>query len=1154
MLSSTRPIAIHVMPARRSCGLALLAWIAVPGCYHLAVPPNVATTRPAKATTQLALMAEELQLLNRMTQLRNEGRSAQAIPLAERYADLERQRFGADSTDYATALCEESVYCRLAGMYARSETLCMKAMVIQKRLLGESNLDYAWSLDNLGMLYDAMGCYARAEQPFRQACDIRLKALGEQNALYAQCLDNLGVLFQHRGDFPQALEYVRKATEIRKLVLGERDTSYATSLNNLGVIYSLMGLYAQSEKLLVRSRDIRRELVGEAHPDYAVSLNNLAFLYDDMGDYAHAEPLYQQASEIMRKAKGEQHPDYATCLDNLGAFYAAMADYVRAEPLYRKSLKIRGAALGENHPDYATSLANLAGLYSDMDDDDRAEPLYIQALKIRLAVLGKDHPECADSWNTLAGLCAERGDYVSAEQMYQRALDIRRVTLGKHHRDYAASLNNLGYLYWKTGDYARAERFYRESMEIWREAVGEQHPYYAKSLSNLAYLDYERGDYAGAKTLFQKASEIQRASLGEHHPAYAACLSDLACLYRAMGDDAQAIRLALQTVAITARQTDQVAAVQSERQQLLSVNAEGGDANVLLTVSADEQSGEAYDAVLPIKGLVSLRQQEMRAVHGPAADPATAGLRADLRAASALLSRLSRASAVLPATRPAATELADARAALDQQSDRVEQFQRDLAAKDAVYRQSRERLHRTAAAGAAALPTDAVLVDVREYTPLWTAAQRKAGQPRVPRLAAFVVRHGQPVARVELGPTAPVEEQVEAWRRTFGAGTSGAEAGTKLRALIWQPLLDQARPQMVGATTVLLSPDGPLCRFPLAALPGNEPGTFLMEDVGVAVVPVPQLLPELANKLAESATGGLLLVGGVDFDASPGAATTRPAMTATTEPTVELAATAPPSVLALPRGGPQRHWPPLAGTRVEADDVGRAFERRFPSVRPTKLPGAAATKAAVRAALEHCRYAHLATHGYFAPADVPNALAPTTGPSASDRIDPFVSRGVTGFHPGLLSGLCFAGANREPKDGEEDGILTALEAEELDLSGLDLAVLSACQTGLGQSAGGEGLLGLQRAFAVAGARTTIATLWTIDDAATAALMGRFYDNLWGQHMGKLAALREAQLWMLKQARDGTGPARGLDGAGAATRPARPSAYLWAGFVLSGDWR
>jgi CHAT domain-containing protein len=125
-----------------------------------------------------------------------------------------------------------------------------------------------------------------------------------------------------------------------------------------------------------------------------------------------------------------------------------------------------------------------------------------------------------------------------------------------------------------------------------------------------------------------------------------------------------------------------------------------------------------------------------------------------------------------------------------------------------------------------------------------------------------------------------------------------------------------------------------------------------------------------------------------------------------------------------------------------------------------------------------------------------------------------------------------------------------LEVAVLDLRNVELATLSACETGLGRAAGGEGLLGLQRAFQVAGVHSTVATLWKINDDASRSLMIDFYENLWEKKMSRVEALRQAQLTMLNE-----GVHRGLE---KVDRPAdakkRLSPFYWAAFVLSGDWR
>jgi CHAT domain-containing protein len=205
-----------------------------------------------------------------------------------------------------------------------------------------------------------------------------------------------------------------------------------------------------------------------------------------------------------------------------------------------------------------------------------------------------------------------------------------------------------------------------------------------------------------------------------------------------------------------------------------------------------------------------------------------------------------------------------------------------------------------------------------------------------------------------------------------------------------------------------------------------------------------------------------------------------------------------------------------------------------------------------------CDYLHFSTHGFFAPPEIRSALSARVTAEQIGGAELLTRQDVAGFHPGLLSGLVLAGANRPPEEGADDGILTALEVAEMDLSRVRLATLSACETGLGESAGGEGLLGLQRSFQIAGARSVVAGLWKVPDRATQVLMARFYDNLWQRKLGTAEALAEAQRWMIREGSKQPDIRRGLElddepQPAAADNGALPP-YYWAAFVLSGDWR
>ena len=135
-------------------------------------------------------------------------------------------------------------------------------------------------------------------------------------------------------------------------------------------------------------------------------------------------------------------------------------------------------------------------------------------------------------------------------------------------------------------------------------------------------------------------------------------------------------------------------------------------------------------------------------------------------------------------------------------------------------------------------------------------------------------------------------------------------------------------------------------------------------------------------------------------------------------------------------------------------------------------------------------------------------------------------------NPLLRSGLALAGANLRT-GREDDGILTALEASDLNLWGTKLVVLSACDTGVGVARNGEGVYGLRRALVLAGSETQVMSLWPVSDYATQRLMKAYYARL-KQGKGRGEALRSVKLEMLRQ--------QGLE-----------HPFYWASFIQSGKW-
>ena len=234
-------------------------------------------------------------------------------------------------------------------------------------------------------------------------------------------------------------------------------------------------------------------------------------------------------------------------------------------------------------------------------------------------------------------------------------------------------------------------------------------------------------------------------------------------------------------------------------------------------------------------------------------------------------------------------------------------------------------------------------------------------------------------------------------------------------------------------------------------------------------------------------------------------------------------------------------WVPLPFTEIESQRVFRLHQDTLGGdAGRLLLVGAEATEERLKHELQRHSLVHLATHGFFNPEGERSLWEAALAAGEEERAGLLTEgRRLFGEHPGLLSGLVCAGVHSEVPEGRDDGFLTAEEVGWLDLSGVELLVLSACETALGRPRSGEGLMGLRRACRAAGAKTVISSLWSLRDESTARLMEAFYGNLLGRGMGRLESLREAQLTMLEENRRQYG---------------EPLPGTWGAFVLSGEWR
>ena len=432
---------------------------------------------------------------------------------------------------------------------------------------------------------------------------------------------------------------------------------------------------------------------------------------------------------------------------------------------------------------------------------------------------------------------------------------------------------------------------------------------------------------------------------------------------------------------------------------------------------------------------------------------------------------------------------------------------------------------------AAALPEASALVEFIRFNVFDFRAIVSRGDSawRPAHYLAFILHAAKPddVDLINLGEAEPIDRMVGAFRASITGGdrnlifvappaASQTSDGSDLRTAVFDRLL----PALATCTRLFLAPDGDLNRLPFDAMPLDN-GRRIIDEYRISYVSVGRDVLRFAaneNRPAKEP----MVVADPEFDLTPLAHQIKEAAPLGTD----LAAQ-PTSgdVLVLQKMpatvGSQRsevahlsrdfdfaafHFPRLPGTRAEGEEIAALL-----GVQPHL--GASALEAQLKA-LHSPRVLHIATHGFFLPnqgVDLKKSLL-SIGQGPWGRFSP-----ANLENPLLRSGLALAGANTwlqgQPMLEEaEDGLLTAEDVTGLDLLDTDLVVLSACETGLGDVHAGEGVFGLRRAFALAGAKTLVMSLWKVPDQYTKDLMVDFYKRfLIGR--GSAEALREAQLMM-----------------------------------------
>ncbi len=949
----------------------------------------------------------------------------------------------------------------------------------------------------------------QAIEAARRAHEYAEATLGADDPLLASVFDIVGGIYSLYGEPDRAEALIRRGLTMRERAKDPDDRAVARSLTMLARVLANKGNFRDADAALQRALALSERALGPEHILVAFILAQIAELDMDKGDYTGAARRLERVVAIQkRNAGGPDDPKLAnaipTALADLGKAYGAAGDYARAMPVLDQALADMQKAEGAESNDLSAVALAQANLYESMGDYTRAEAQYRRILASLEKAHDPGHQKLATALNGLASCHVRKGNGAQAAQLYQQALHIMEKAFGPDHPDVAHLLISLAFCRMEVNDLSGAEQLFKRGLAVIERSYGKEHYQVAEPLYGLARVSRWKGEFALALALGERVRQIVGKTLNSKHIYWAGYLDQFAKFYWAVGDIEHAKALQAEARSIEDHRLSLTLTTGSERQKKAYVDmlASAIPSSISLHLDAvpfdTEAARTALAALLRRKGLVLDAEREGFASLRNHLTPEARTLQEEQAAVRTQLANQVNQGPGRLAAEKYRTHLAE----LEAEADRLEEVISSQSAQFRVENQpvSLEQIQQV-------LPESSALIEVALYRS-YNAASRKAADEWGKRhYAAYVLfPKGEP-KWAELGEAQPIDQAIDALRAALRKPASRPlSRGRRSRQTDVDPttgvgvnparILDELvmRPirKLLGETrTVFFSPDGALNLIPLGALV-DENGRALIEDYHITYLTSGRDLLRL--QLEHDAKGQSVVLADPDF----GAAGAKSKQGISPDRGRRSAK--------INRG--TLHFGPLLGTQP--------------------LTRAHATETALKQ-VHQPSVLHIATHGFFLP-DQPQEPSP---PSYQGWDDSLPAPAPRTENPLLRSGLALAGANTL-QSGNEDGLLTALEASGLDLWGTQLVVLSACETGVGKVQIGEGVYGLRRALVNAGAQTQVMSLWKVDDAATRDLMTDYYRRL-NAGEGRSEALRQAQLTMLHSKHQN-------------------DPYYWASFIVSGDWR
>lgn len=919
--------------------------------------------------------------------------------------------------------------------------------------------------------YDAYDQYKDALEMTKKATEMSLTRYGKEDLRYGLQLSKIAELQLKIGQYKEAESNMKTASKIIKQESTKKSVEYADALSLMAKVYATLGNYDEAEDALSNIQKFYRKNNEEGDlTARAKSLEELAFLYIRNGDYVETEELLTKIISQKEQKFGKNHRQLMQPYNQIGNLYLVQGDYTQAQKYFQKAEEISKKIFGENSLKTVECYVFSAKYNAYIGDYHKAEKILLNVIDLQKTLLNENHVELGKSYQELAMVkfYDDAGkNMAESEILLTQARKIMQSNFDDKHPLYADVMKNMGEIALAQKKYDKGLNYLEIANAIWLEKLQKRNIYSASVYMIMGDIYAKKKDFSEAKNRYQKAETIYKKILNEKHPDYVRVQSKMAQMFFANKDYKKANEL----MEITTQNYLDFVKIYfpalSEREKAkfwAKMQPDLEFFNNLVITQAEKRPellGKLYNLRLATKALLLNSSQKMRKKILSSKDE-------NLIQKFHLWAKKSEEFNAILSFSP--EQLQEKQLNPQALQDEIEKLEKELSEQSEDFANSQDKTQFTWEQIKDRLDKNEFAVETIRY--------RLFDQNFVDSVYyAFLVISPETKRNPKLILMQNGNKMEKNYLPFYQDFIKHKQDDEESYNRFWSPLAKNFE----KATTVYFSPDGLYNQLNPETLRIDE-NNFVIDKYNVRFVSnIKDLLSlqtrkerrknrkkskENIEKIDKNEFSKNALLCGNPTFYSQGFSKTK-------------------SIGELP------------GTEAEIQGIADILRKANYKV---NLYHETQAEESILKNAQNIGILHLATHGFFQEQQTEENFD-----FQQEMLnDPLRKSGILMRNAGEL----LATENQNFDAGE--GILTAQEAMALTLDGVDLVVLSACETGAGKVAVGEGVYGLQRAFLVAGANSLIMSLFKVNDEVTQLLLTTFYEK-WISSRNKRKAFREAQL-------------------------------------------